>query len=99
MSLKRGEGPQQLLLFHILLLCGTVPTSDTLVVTCLQWVTVLEGSKEGRLGLNRPLFREVSISAVSFVVRVERAPLFDSVGEWLIAVHNLCVEATVLGSF
>ena len=83
-------------LFDVRVLGGATVSTDALVVTGLEHVTILEGTEEG-LFLNLWLLSgEGDVGAVGCEVGVEGATLLNRVAPWLVAMNNLAVLVSIL---
>lgn len=78
-------------LFQVFFLGAAVASSDSLVVSVVEWVSVFPGPVGGGLNWARCLVGEGEVGAVRGEVGVESAALLDDVVEGLITVEDLAV--------
>ena len=86
------------MLFDVPLLGCAISATNAFVVPSLQWVAVLEGSKQRWRSQTKRFFREDTISAVCLVVREERASLLHGASPRLVAEQDFAIVSSVLGT-
>ena len=80
---------------NVLLLASTVSVPDALIVSLMQWVSLLEWSENRRLLFSILLFREGNVSAIGREARIEAASLAYSIWPGLVTVDDFAVQSGI----